>query len=78
MYPAVVNTLFGKGSCPTSQNEIKEFEEHFQKYDEDFEYASQMPECFLRYWNGDDARGVPITGTLLAGTSTVRGISPRR
>ncbi|PKU29684.1 hypothetical protein llap_20012 [Limosa lapponica baueri] len=49
MYPAVVNTLFGKGICPTS--EIKEFEEHFQKYDEDFEYASQMPECFLRNWS---------------------------
>ncbi|XP_064911778.1 24-hydroxycholesterol 7-alpha-hydroxylase isoform X5 [Columba livia] len=51
MYPAVVNTLFGKGICPTSQTEIKEFEEHFQKYDEDFEYASQMPECFLRNWS---------------------------
>uniref|UniRef100_A0A672UE47 Lanosterol 14-alpha demethylase n=1 Tax=Strigops habroptila TaxID=2489341 RepID=A0A672UE47_STRHB len=37
--------------CPTSQSEIKEFEEHFQKYDEDFEYASQMPECFLRNWS---------------------------
>ncbi|XP_064304249.1 24-hydroxycholesterol 7-alpha-hydroxylase isoform X4 [Phalacrocorax carbo] len=51
MYPAVVNTLFGKGIFPTSQSEIKEFEEHFQKYDEDFEYASQMPECFLRNWS---------------------------
>uniref|UniRef100_A0A8B9VBW2 24-hydroxycholesterol 7-alpha-hydroxylase n=1 Tax=Anas zonorhyncha TaxID=75864 RepID=A0A8B9VBW2_9AVES len=51
MYPAVVNTLFGKGICPTSQSELKEFEEHFQKYDEDFEYASQMPECFLRNWS---------------------------
>ncbi|OWK55824.1 24-hydroxycholesterol 7-alpha-hydroxylase [Lonchura striata] len=51
MYPAVVNTLFGKGICPTSPSEIKEFEEHFQKYDEDFEYASQMPECFLRSWS---------------------------
>ncbi|XP_052666002.1 24-hydroxycholesterol 7-alpha-hydroxylase isoform X2 [Harpia harpyja] len=51
MYPAVVNTLFGKDICPTSQSEIKEFEEHFQKYDEDFEYASQMPECFLRNWS---------------------------
>uniref|UniRef100_A0A8D0HM94 Lanosterol 14-alpha demethylase n=1 Tax=Sphenodon punctatus TaxID=8508 RepID=A0A8D0HM94_SPHPU len=47
MYPAVVNTLFGKGICPTSKNEIKEFEKHFQKYDEDFEYGSQMPECFM-------------------------------
>ncbi|XP_048153781.1 24-hydroxycholesterol 7-alpha-hydroxylase isoform X1 [Corvus hawaiiensis] len=51
MYPAVVNTLFGKGVCPTSQSEIEEFEEHFRKYDEDFEYASQMPECFLRNWS---------------------------
>uniref|UniRef100_A0A8D2NAH8 Lanosterol 14-alpha demethylase n=1 Tax=Zonotrichia albicollis TaxID=44394 RepID=A0A8D2NAH8_ZONAL len=51
MYPAVVNTLFGKGICPTSPSEIKEFEEHFQKYDEDFEYASQMPECFLSNWS---------------------------
>ncbi|XP_069706915.1 24-hydroxycholesterol 7-alpha-hydroxylase isoform X2 [Phaenicophaeus curvirostris] len=51
MYPAVVDTLFGKGICVTSQSELKEFEEHFQKYDEDFEYASQMPECFLRNWS---------------------------
>uniref|UniRef100_A0A8D0LCN8 Lanosterol 14-alpha demethylase n=1 Tax=Sphenodon punctatus TaxID=8508 RepID=A0A8D0LCN8_SPHPU len=51
MYPAVVNTLFGKGICPTSKNEIKEFEKHFQKYDEDFEYGSQMPECFMRKWS---------------------------
>ncbi|XP_046770694.1 24-hydroxycholesterol 7-alpha-hydroxylase isoform X10 [Gallus gallus] len=51
MYPAVVNTLFGKGACPTSHSELREFEEHFWKYDEDFEYASQMPECFLRNWS---------------------------
>ncbi|OXB74112.1 UNVERIFIED_CONTAM: hypothetical protein H355_015243 [Colinus virginianus] len=51
MYPAVVNTLFGKGICPTSQRELREFQEHFWKYDEDFEYASQMPECFLRNWS---------------------------
>ncbi|XP_031460793.1 24-hydroxycholesterol 7-alpha-hydroxylase isoform X1 [Phasianus colchicus] len=51
MYPAVVNTLFGKGICPTSQSELREFEKHFWKYDEDFEYASQMPECFLRNWS---------------------------
>ncbi|XP_052548620.1 24-hydroxycholesterol 7-alpha-hydroxylase isoform X2 [Tympanuchus pallidicinctus] len=51
MYPAVVNTLFGKGVCPTSQSQLREFEEHFWKYDEDFEYASQMPECLLRNWS---------------------------
>ncbi|XP_065586482.1 24-hydroxycholesterol 7-alpha-hydroxylase [Cyrtonyx montezumae] len=51
VYPAAVNTLFGKGICPTSQSELREFQEHFWKYDEDFEYASQMPECFLRNWS---------------------------
>ncbi|NXV80888.1 CP39A hydroxylase, partial [Atlantisia rogersi] len=51
MYPAVVNTLFGKGFFLICQGEIKEFEEHFQKFDEHFEYASQIPECFLRNWS---------------------------
>ncbi|KAM6280109.1 24-hydroxycholesterol 7-alpha-hydroxylase [Porphyrio hochstetteri] len=51
MYPAVVNTLFGKGFFLIIQSEIKEFEEHFQKFDEHFEYASQIPECFLRNWS---------------------------
>uniref|UniRef100_A0A8C0F3C1 Lanosterol 14-alpha demethylase n=1 Tax=Bubo bubo TaxID=30461 RepID=A0A8C0F3C1_BUBBB len=69
MYPAVVNTLFGKGICPTSQSEIKEFEEHFQKYDEDFEYASQMPESpnygLLMLW-ASQANAVPIAFWTLA------------
>ncbi|XP_067401025.1 24-hydroxycholesterol 7-alpha-hydroxylase-like isoform X2 [Emydura macquarii macquarii] len=51
MYPATVNILFGKGICPTNKSDIKEFEEHFQKYDEDFEYGSQMPEYFMRKWS---------------------------
>ncbi|CAM4639511.1 24-hydroxycholesterol 7-alpha-hydroxylase isoform X3 [Lepidochelys kempii] len=51
MYPATVNILFGKDVCPTNKSDIKEFEEHFQKYDEDFEYGSQMPEYFMRKWS---------------------------
>uniref|UniRef100_A0A8C5M9U8 Cytochrome P450 family 39 subfamily A member 1 n=1 Tax=Leptobrachium leishanense TaxID=445787 RepID=A0A8C5M9U8_9ANUR len=51
MYPAVVDTLFGKGTCPTSKDSLKEFEEHFQKFDEGFEYGSQLPEIFLRDWS---------------------------
>uniref|UniRef100_H3AEJ7 Cytochrome P450 family 39 subfamily A member 1 n=1 Tax=Latimeria chalumnae TaxID=7897 RepID=H3AEJ7_LATCH len=51
MYPAVVNNLFGKGICPTSKDAIKEFEEHFLKFDEDFEYGSQLPEIFLTNWS---------------------------
>ncbi|XP_075057422.1 24-hydroxycholesterol 7-alpha-hydroxylase [Mixophyes fleayi] len=51
MYPAVVDTLFGKGMCPTSKETIKEFEDHFRKFDEGFEYGSQIPEWFLRDWS---------------------------
>ncbi|XP_063771292.1 24-hydroxycholesterol 7-alpha-hydroxylase [Pseudophryne corroboree] len=51
MYPAVVDTLFGKGMCPTSDDTIKEFEEHFRRFDEGFEYGSQIPEWFLRDWS---------------------------
>ncbi|XP_075454641.1 24-hydroxycholesterol 7-alpha-hydroxylase isoform X2 [Ascaphus truei] len=51
MYPAVVDTLFGKGVCPTSKDALKEFEDHFRRFDEGFEYGSQLPECFLRDWS---------------------------
>ncbi|XP_053317210.1 24-hydroxycholesterol 7-alpha-hydroxylase isoform X2 [Spea bombifrons] len=51
MYPAVVDTLFGKGVCPTSEDTLEEFEEHFRRFDEGFEYGSQLPECFLRSWS---------------------------
>ncbi|OXB53894.1 hypothetical protein ASZ78_001388 [Callipepla squamata] len=48
---AVQQLVENAGICPTSQSELREFQEHFWKYDEDFEYASQMPECFLRNWS---------------------------
>ncbi|XP_006120737.1 24-hydroxycholesterol 7-alpha-hydroxylase-like isoform X1 [Pelodiscus sinensis] len=51
MYPATINILFGKGVCPTNKSDMKEFEGHFQKYDEDFEYASQMPAYFMSNWS---------------------------
>ncbi|KAM3930635.1 24-hydroxycholesterol 7-alpha-hydroxylase isoform 1-T1 [Leptodactylus fuscus] len=51
MYPAVVDNLFGKGMCPTSRDTIKEFVEHFRKFDDGFEYGSQIPEWFLRDWS---------------------------
>uniref|UniRef100_A0A8C3SCF8 Lanosterol 14-alpha demethylase n=1 Tax=Chelydra serpentina TaxID=8475 RepID=A0A8C3SCF8_CHESE len=46
MYPTVMETLFGKRFCLTTE----EFERHFQNYDEGFEVGSQMPELFLRNW----------------------------
>ncbi|XP_072263523.1 24-hydroxycholesterol 7-alpha-hydroxylase isoform X2 [Pyxicephalus adspersus] len=51
MYPAVVDTLFGKGVCPTAKNTLKEFEEHFRTFDEGFEYGSQLPEWFFKDWS---------------------------
>ncbi|KAG8445759.1 hypothetical protein GDO86_010520 [Hymenochirus boettgeri] len=51
MYPAVVDTLFGKGLCPTGKDELKEFAEHFRRFDEGFEYGSQLPEFFLKDWS---------------------------
>ncbi|XP_067840594.1 24-hydroxycholesterol 7-alpha-hydroxylase [Heptranchias perlo] len=51
MYSAVVNNLFGRGICPTQRNAVREFEDHFQKFDRDFEYGSQIPEFLLRDWS---------------------------
>ncbi|XP_054578068.1 24-hydroxycholesterol 7-alpha-hydroxylase isoform X2 [Eptesicus fuscus] len=51
LYPVSVNTLFKKGLFPTNKRKIMEFYQHFQTYDEGFEYGSQMPECLLRNWS---------------------------
>ncbi|KAG9494667.1 24-hydroxycholesterol 7-alpha-hydroxylase isoform X2 [Eleutherodactylus coqui] len=51
IYPAVVDFLFGKGMCPTGKDTIKEFEEHFRKFDDGFEYGSQIPEWLLKDWS---------------------------
>ncbi|KAM9234666.1 LOW QUALITY PROTEIN: 24-hydroxycholesterol 7-alpha-hydroxylase [Dugong dugon] len=51
LYPATVNMLFKKDLFPTNKSKIMEFYQHFQTYDEGFEYGSQMPECLLRNWS---------------------------
>ncbi|KAB1261312.1 24-hydroxycholesterol 7-alpha-hydroxylase [Camelus dromedarius] len=48
LYPATVNVLFKKGWFPTDERKIREFHQHFQAYDEGFQYGSQLPECLLR------------------------------
>uniref|UniRef100_A0A6J0UDA3 Lanosterol 14-alpha demethylase n=1 Tax=Pogona vitticeps TaxID=103695 RepID=A0A6J0UDA3_9SAUR len=50
MFPAVVNILFGKDLFLTTRDNIKEFEDHFQNFDNGFEYATQLPACFMRKW----------------------------
>ncbi|XP_044301152.1 24-hydroxycholesterol 7-alpha-hydroxylase [Varanus komodoensis] len=51
MFPAVVNILFGKDTFLTVRNNIKDFEEHFQNFDDNFEYATQLPEYFMKKWS---------------------------
>lgn len=51
LYPVTVNTLFKKGLFFTDKTKVKEFYHHFKIYDEGFEYASQLPEWFLRSWS---------------------------
>ncbi|XP_044108131.1 24-hydroxycholesterol 7-alpha-hydroxylase isoform X3 [Neovison vison] len=51
LYPVTMNILFKKGLFPTDKRKIREFYQHFQAYDEGFEYGSQMPECLLRNWS---------------------------
>ncbi|KAJ7345932.1 hypothetical protein JRQ81_001882 [Phrynocephalus forsythii] len=50
MYPAAVNILFGEDIFLTDRDNIKEFEYHFQNFDNGFEYATQLPKCFMRNW----------------------------
>ncbi|XP_061478336.1 24-hydroxycholesterol 7-alpha-hydroxylase isoform X2 [Rhineura floridana] len=51
MFPATVNILFGKDIFLTTRDKIKEFEEYYQTFDEGFEYATQLPEYFLKKWS---------------------------
>ncbi|XP_022359669.1 24-hydroxycholesterol 7-alpha-hydroxylase isoform X1 [Enhydra lutris kenyoni] len=51
LYPVTMNILFKKDLFPTDERKIREFYQHFQAYDEGFEYGSQMPECLLRNWS---------------------------
>ncbi|XP_072498452.1 24-hydroxycholesterol 7-alpha-hydroxylase isoform X3 [Notamacropus eugenii] len=51
LYPVTANIIFGKGLYPTTQNKIQEFHEHFQIYDDGFQYGSQLPAYFLRNWS---------------------------
>ncbi|XP_044531268.1 24-hydroxycholesterol 7-alpha-hydroxylase [Gracilinanus agilis] len=51
LYPVTVNIVFGKGLYPITHKKILEFHEHFQNFDEGFQFGSQIPECFLRNWS---------------------------
>ncbi|XP_077173341.1 24-hydroxycholesterol 7-alpha-hydroxylase-like [Paroedura picta] len=48
MFPTTASILFGKDIFLKTKNNMKELQEHFRVYDDDFEYATQLPECFLK------------------------------
>ena len=48
MFEAVVRQLFGRENVPKSKAEMLEFQRKFVKYDEDFEYGTELPEIFLK------------------------------
>lgn len=48
MFPSIANLLFGKDIFLKTKNNIKEVQERFREYDDDFEYGTQLPEYFLK------------------------------
>ncbi|XP_051954417.1 24-hydroxycholesterol 7-alpha-hydroxylase-like [Xyrauchen texanus] len=50
MYPAVMSNLLGRCNSPSSAFTKQEFLEKFTKYDDGFEYGSQLPDMFLKEW----------------------------
>ncbi|XP_053140046.1 24-hydroxycholesterol 7-alpha-hydroxylase isoform X2 [Hemicordylus capensis] len=51
MFPTITSVLFGKDILLTNKKTTKELEEHFQNFDDGFEYGSQLPEYFLKKWS---------------------------
>ncbi|XP_065883241.1 24-hydroxycholesterol 7-alpha-hydroxylase-like isoform X2 [Dysidea avara] len=51
MFPATVARLFGDDVMPEGKDKVLEFQEHFFKYDQDFEYGAELPSVLLREWS---------------------------
>ncbi|XP_064603514.1 24-hydroxycholesterol 7-alpha-hydroxylase-like [Liolophura sinensis] len=50
MYKSAINILFGRNSLGQNKEEFEKVIGHFVKFDQGFEYGSQLPELFLRDW----------------------------
>ena len=49
MFDSVVRQLFGPENVPKTEDGMRELERKFYKFDEDFEYGTQLPEFLIRY-----------------------------
>jgi 24-hydroxycholesterol 7alpha-hydroxylase len=50
MFDSVVTQLFGAENVPGTEAGMRELEQNFVKFDADFEYGTQLPEFFIRWW----------------------------
>ena len=48
MFDSVVRQLFGSENLPHSDTGMRELERKFVKFDQDFEYGTQLPEFLIR------------------------------
>ena len=48
MFDSVVRQLFGRENVPQTEDKMRELEKKFFKFDEDFEYGTQLPEVLIR------------------------------
>ena len=48
MFDSAVKNLYGTKNVPQTEAGMREMEQKFVKYDEGFEYGTQLPECLLR------------------------------
>ena len=48
MFDSVVRQLFGADNVPETETGMRELERKFVKFDEDFEYGTQLPEFLIR------------------------------
>ena len=48
MFDSVVRQLFGADNLPQSEADMRELEHNFVKFDEDFEYGTQLPDFIIR------------------------------
>ncbi|XP_065827314.1 24-hydroxycholesterol 7-alpha-hydroxylase-like [Oscarella lobularis] len=50
MFVSTVQLLFGEGTLPENELDIEKFQNTFVKFDEDFEYGTELPYLFVWQW----------------------------
>ena len=48
MFDSVMRQLYGSNNMPQTEDGMRELEQKFVTFDEDFEYGTQLPEFLIR------------------------------